>query len=86
MATNNFGDNWLSDEEQLYWGVDSNGQPLKYEQKTERQLDNEYFLKRERENFNFVVMMAWVVVIPALFWLWLAVALICKAFGYNIIN
>jgi hypothetical protein len=85
MPTNNFGDNWLTDEEQNYWGVDSNGEPLKYEQKTERQLDNEYHLKRSRENFSFVV---WMIIAGGivLFWVWVMIAMITKAFGINLIG
>jgi hypothetical protein len=39
MATNNFGDNWLSDNERAYWGVDEYGNPVR--EKTDEEIDRE---------------------------------------------
>jgi hypothetical protein len=53
MATNNFGDNWLSDNERAYWGVDEYGNQVQFKQKTERQLDNEWYEKKFRTNVSY---------------------------------
>jgi hypothetical protein len=58
MATNNFGDNWLSDEERAFWGVDEHGNQVQSKQKTERQLDNEW---REKQFRTAVSWWSWVV-------------------------
>jgi hypothetical protein len=86
MATNNFGDNWLSDEERAYWGVDEYGNPAQIKQKTERQLDNEWREKRFRTNVSYWIMMT-VALGIGLFWLYVALALVLKfGFGYNIVT